>query len=84
MSVDTKYLKYATERYAFPGGYELFFVTDDGGVLCAPCVVQEWSETVFVSDPGDGWYVVAVGHDGELDEPVSCDHCSRVVGQVSE
>jgi len=76
---DTKYLEYARDRYAFPGGYEMYFVTDDSGVLCSPCVVAEWSEIVDAY-PGDGWRVVAVGHDGELDDPVTCDHCYREIG----
>ena len=79
-TVETKYLNLATDRFAWPGGYEMFFVTDDGGVLCAPCVVKEWSEVIHLSDPGDGWHIVAVGHDGELDEPVNCDHCNREIG----
>jgi hypothetical protein len=80
MTEPTNYLALANERFAWPGGYEMFFVTDDSGVLCAPCVVTEWVDTISVSDEGDGWHIVAVGHEGELDEPVNCDHCYREIG----
>ena len=80
MTVDMKFLDMANERFAWPGGYEIYMVTDDGGVLCSPCVVAEWSEVISVSDEGDGWHVVAVDHDGNLDEPVNCDHCNREIG----
>ncbi len=76
----TDYIKLAYERFAFPGAYEMFFITDDGGTLCSPCVVSEWQECIKDADEGDGWKVVAVSHDGDIDEPVHCDHCNRQVG----
>ena len=76
--MDAGYLETARTRYAWPGGYELYAVTDDGGTLCAPCVVTEW-DTITASDPGDGWYIVAWDHTGNTDDGVTCDHCARVV-----
>lgn len=80
LKVDTKFRDMADERFAWPGGYEMFFVTDDGGVLCSPCVVENWNEVIVEADPGDGWFIAAVDHDGNLDEPVNCDHCYREIG----
>jgi hypothetical protein len=70
--------RYAEERYAWPGGYELFTVQDDGGVLCAPCVLDNWVE-VSSSDGRDGWGIIGWSHTGEDDGPVICDHCGRVI-----
>ena len=70
--------KLAEDRFAWPGGYELFFITDDAGVLCAPCVIREWDE-IRTANPGDGWNVTGWSHTGECDSPTSCDHCSYVI-----
>ena len=75
----TDYRRLAEERFTFPGAYELFFITDDGGVLCSPCVVTEWDDTISQADEGDGWFIVGVDHSGNCDEPVHCDHCNREV-----
>ncbi len=77
--ITTDYRQMADDRFVWPGGYELFFITDDGGILCSPCVVTEWAE-IQDADAGNGWNVVAVSHDGEINEPVNCDHCYRQVG----
>lgn len=68
-------------RFAWPGGYEMFYVTDDGGVLCAECVNAE-RVLIAESDPGDGWYVIGHSHTGETDEGVQCDHCYRVIQEA--
>ena len=73
------YLQLAKERYAWPGGYEVFFVCDDGGVLCSPCVVKEWDEVINDSEEGDGWFLIGFDHTGATDERTQCDHCYRVI-----
>ena len=74
-----RYLDLARQRYAWPGGYEIFFVTDDGGVLCAPCVAENWLEAIRDAIPGDGWRVDGFSHTGEVDDPETCDHCYREI-----
>lgn len=32
----------ARERFAWPGGYELFSVMDDGGIVCNTCTRKEF------------------------------------------
>lgn len=63
--------------YAWPGGYALFGVTDDGGTICAPCMAKE--RRVIVSAIGDecsdGWRIVAVDCVANTDGQVRCDHC---------
>ncbi len=75
----TDYLKLANEHFAWPGGYEIFFITDDGGILCSPCVVKEWDECIEDADIGDGWNVTAYSHTGNIDEAENCDHCYRTI-----
>lgn len=66
----------AREKYAWPGGYELFAVTDDGGVLCHGCCKKEYWQIVQ-SISSDGWYVTGIGCAASEDGPVFCDHCQR-------
>jgi len=63
-------------KYAWPGGYQMFFVTADGAALSFEAVRQEWRNVVDAhlrSDRRCGWYVEAADvnwEDGEL----VCDH----------
>jgi len=66
----------ARDRYAFPGGYALFAMTDDGGALCSACCRSEYWR-IADAFPGDGWSVIAIGCAAELDAAVYCDHCSQ-------
>lgn len=79
MTEYNRYLKLATDRFAWPGGYEIFFVTDDGGTLCSPCVEKEWDGCIADAYPNDGWNIVGFDHTGNTDEAVTCDHCNREV-----
>lgn len=68
----------ARNRYTFPGGYEQFAITDDGGTLCASCCQEEYME-IKESNPGHGWRVISVSVDygtGASDDYHTCDHCS--------
>ena len=75
----------AQQQFAWPGGYELFAITDDGGVLCAACCRTEYRQ-IRDSSPGDGWHVCAVystenvdmGVD-EGDDHLFCAHCDHVM-----
>ena len=61
------------DSYAWPGGYEIEYVTTDGDVLCANCANCEMSETL---DPQDSqWFIVGVSLDCNHDEPAYCVHC---------
>lgn len=65
------------EGFAWPGGYELFAITDDGGVLCRFCCANE-RECIEESYPGDGFFITRMAS-AEMDEDVACDHCGRVI-----
>lgn len=80
--------KVATERFAWPGGYALGLVMDDGACLCGACVAAE-KDRILESTrnkDGDGWTAEGVFHadaddarDDESHPPTTCDHCGRPV-----
>ena len=82
--VDPKYHRMAQDRFAWPGGYEMYFITDDSGVLCSPCVVQEWEATIKDTHEGSGWFIVAYDMVGQTDGEVTCDHCNRTLQEDDE
>ena len=65
--------------YAWPGGYELYLVTDDGGLLCLECVRNNY-EAIYKSTKGDGWFPAGITGDHQMDENSNCDNCSKRIG----
>ena len=61
--------------YAWPGGYQMYYVTDDGGCLCPNCANGEnGSEASEDAEPRSGWKLA--GQDIHWEgEPIICDHC---------
>ena len=71
----------ARERYAWPGGYEMVAITNDGAVLCSGCLRNEYS-IVYRSTrdtASDGWEVAGMGLVEELadTETMYCAHCGK-------
>jgi len=64
------------EPFAWPGGYPLYAITDDGGCLCHRCCKNE-SATIAASFKGDGWHVVAL--DVNWDSALTCNHCGESI-----
>ena len=66
-----------TGSYAWPGGYPLFFLCDDGGTLCPACVKTERRNFLesIAHKQRDGWRVVGIDINWE-DPALSCDHCN--------
>jgi hypothetical protein len=66
--------------HIWPGGYERYAVTDDGGTLCRQCVDQNRDE-IEATSGADGWCIIALGsadwYDGP--DPLQCDHCYRII-----
>lgn len=61
---------------AWPGGYSILYLTDDGAILCADCANGgNGSEASTTADPGSGWLIVAgfVHWEGA---PDYCAHCN--------
>ena len=68
----------ARTKYAWPGGYELYAITDDGGVLCHECCRTEFCNIATAYD-GDGWKVTACTSTAMDEEHVYCDHCNKTI-----
>ena len=57
--------------YAFPGGYQLIYITADNGVLCAACANNEQCN----DRNDDQFYIVDYFIHWE-GESMYCDHCN--------
>lgn len=69
----------ARDKFAWPGGYEMAAVTDDGGLLCHDCCRREYY-MIRTASSGDGWNVSGLWvEDG--DSEAYCDHCGRVISE---
>lgn len=63
--------------YAWPGGYPMYFITEDGGTLHFECVKENYREVVEAirDNYSDGWKVVACEINEEKHD-LYCDQCS--------
>ena len=60
--------------YAWPGGYPIFYMTEDAGVLCPPCVGENIDDCC---DPDNSQYHVAA-HSANFENPtLFCDDCGK-------
>ena len=69
-------------KYAWPGGYAVFFIASDGGAICHGCTVAEYSNIVdsIRRDISDGWRIVGAECSANIDGEINCDHCNGVIG----
>ena len=72
-------------EYAWPGAYQLAFVTSDGGVLSFDSVREEFHQVVWSIRNGasDGWRVdscIIVDDEGD---PLYCDHSGEPIGTMA-
>lgn len=79
----TKELREAVRhgKYAWPGGYPCFFITDDGGTLSFEAVKQEYKQVLRAvkhEERGCGWRVVAMEANWE-DNDLYCDHTNAKI-----
>lgn len=62
------------DSYAWPGGYPLYYLTEDCGVLCPTCANGAESKKADESDAQ--WFVV--GADVNWEDPaILCDNCNQ-------
>lgn len=73
-------------RWAWPGGYEMFFIMDDGGALCVPCANDRSNPVHFKDedDSEDGWLIMDVATVETVEAQMNCDHCNRPLWQDDE
>lgn len=79
-------LRYAArEGYAWPGGYELCVITNDGGLICHNCVKENYREMYHDTKYAwrSGWQVVALTTESNMEDDY-CSHCSKELGYHSE
>ena len=68
-------------EYTFPGGYRLFFITNDGACLSFSAVLDNLQEIYYSmrNNMRDGWSIVALGCVNDTDEEIYCDHTSELL-----
>jgi hypothetical protein len=69
--------------YAWPGCYEIHYMTRDGAILCHQCTNRENGSEAYTGVSPDGipdpqWEIVACDIHWE-GEPLQCDHCNRTI-----
>ncbi len=70
--------------FAWPGGYPMFYVFTDGGVICPACLnanidqIDEANRGGRCCNSHGGWAVDACGVNWE-DECMYCDHCHKLM-----
>lgn len=61
-------------KYAWPGGYPIFYLCEDGGTLCSTCANGNDAKT----QDDKQWNVIA--HDCNFeDHDLTCDHCHKLI-----
>lgn len=68
--------------YAWPGGYQLAYITADGGLLHPDTVRAELSQIVdaiWTNDRSSGWRIVGMTGEHEMDFPAYCYHTGRKI-----
>ncbi len=76
--------KFAT--FAWPGGYPVYHLCDDGECLCAKCA-NDPKNNIHINEPNDGWRII--GSDINWDDTnLMCVHCGQNIesayGEPSE
>jgi hypothetical protein len=65
-------------KYAWPGGYPVYHICDDGGVLCPMCANDPSNPVTTDTDDHSGWQIVASDVNWE-DNDLTCDHCGQKI-----
>lgn len=74
------------QKFAWPGGYEIFGITSDGACLCCDCMRQEYRQIAYARRHNlrDGWNVQATDCDANYDSHIACDHCGKIIVEGEE
>ena len=67
-------------KYAWPGGYPLYFIMEDGGALSFEAVREEWRQIVqdYLWKHNTGWMIAGVDINWE-DDKLVCDHTGNPI-----
>lgn len=68
-------------KYAWPDGYELFGIANDGAVLCCDCMRREYRLIAYSRRHkiNDGWRIVAIDSAANYDSLIYCAHCNKII-----
>lgn len=61
-------------RYAWPGGYPIYHLCDDGEAMCEACA-NDPRNPIHEDAPNDGWRIVGSAINWE-DTELECCHCN--------
>lgn len=65
------------DKYAWPGGYPIYYLMADSGILCADCANKETKLIAQADDTNDKQWQIE-GRDINWEDPnMFCDHCSK-------
>ena len=69
----------ARNPYAWPGGYDIIGICDDGGILCAHCIKENYREVMHDTRYGwnTGWRIVGFQTADWLEDSTLCGNCYR-------
>lgn len=62
------------ETWAWPGGYPIYYVTKDCGVLCPKCANKNLTQTL---DKEDAQFYITHADVNYEDPHLYCDHCNK-------
>jgi hypothetical protein len=65
--------------YAWPGGYPVYYIMKDNGVLCPDCVNNERPKHLDDEYPDDDQWIVAGQDINYEDADLYCDHCNEKI-----
>jgi hypothetical protein len=67
-------------EFAWPGGYPVYYVVEDSGILCPNCARMSEREELGLQHDDDTfdpqWHIVAADINYE-DDSLYCDHCGE-------
>lgn len=64
-------------QFAFPGGYSILYLAEDGGIFCADCARGENGSDAAIGSDDPQWNIVDAYVHWE-GPPTHCDHCAKV------
>lgn len=69
----------------YPGGYEFVFHASGGGHICRKCIEKNIPLVLCalaLKDQNDIWYLYGVESTANMDGPVICDECDKILLDV--
>jgi hypothetical protein len=65
----------------WPGCYDIYGITSDGGILCFSCMEKERRNIIdsISTKRDDGWRIVGVDATCNTDSEVTCEHCNTTL-----